>query len=73
MASGLLLLLAMNARTSGKYLVQSLQLCANEQGLILLNVKRRASRPQPALPPNATPTQILKAHFERFIDHLFGL
>ncbi len=62
----------MSARTSGKYAVQSLQLCANEHGLIMLNVKRKASHPPAELPPNATPAQLLKAHLDRLLDYLFG-
>ncbi len=63
----------MSARTSGKYAVQSLQLCANEHGLIMLNVKRQASRPPAELPPNATPAQISRAYLDRFLDYLFGV
>jgi hypothetical protein len=61
----------MSARIVRRSLTLPLQLCANEHGLIMLNVKRRPSRPPTELPPGATPTQVIKAQFERFIDYLF--
>lgn len=63
----------MSARIGRKFLTQPLQLQADEHGLIMLNVKRRPSRPQVELPPGATPTQMIKAQFERFIDYLFEM
>jgi len=63
----------MTARIGRKFSLHRLQLCANEHGLIRLNVKRRASRPPVELPPGASLAQVMSAHLDRLIDYLFGV